>query len=329
MNYGYEIDGKNINLIRNDLKEIDGFEGSKKERNIKSSFNDGKVKKVISNIKNLYNQKNIINETNKHIIRESPIKSYKESFESNLNLESSFINETYRKKIENYVNSKILINYKNEKRRLELKEYNSKLLSKNQLRNLHFISTEPWREPFTFNYPLFNINLLGAEIGLIAEVTFRSIMGQFEVQIYYNKNGKLESIGGKKIYTNFDNIIDAVDEVIDKLNELIERNILLEIKGIYNEYVGHINTNLELLFDKIKSVPDFSDIFQQPLEELFLTIRNASTISYYQVINNLTNTINQFNQIQNEINSNNEPNLINILDGTNNIETFLLNYVII
>ena len=31
--------------------------------------------------------------------------------------------------------------------------------------------------------------------------------------------------------------------------------------------------NLELLFDIIKNLPDFSNIFQKLLQELFLTIR--------------------------------------------------------
>ena len=341
-NRQYEEDGENTNLLKKDLKEIEDFEGSKQERNIKATVKDGKVKKVTTNTKNEFNQKkeykmstadnNFTAELtgpNKYVTRESPIKSYDEYLESTLNLESSEVDQTLTKKIDDYVNSKKdnLKDYEKEKRRLELKEYNSKLLSKNQLRNLDVITTEPWREPFTFNYPLFNIDFLGAEIGLIAEVAFKPIIGQFEVQIYYNKNGKLESIGGKRIYTNFDEIINAVDEVIDKLRILIEGNIILEIKGIYDEYVGHINTNLELLFDKIENVPDFSDVFQQPLEELFLEIRNASAIGYNKVINNLTNTINQFNQIQNEIDAKTEPNLKKLFDETNNIESFLLTHV--
>ena len=337
-NRQYEEDGENTNLLKKDLKEIEDFEGSKQERNIKATVKDGKVKSVTTNTKNEFNQKkeyqmstadnNFTAELtgpNKYVTRESPIKSYNEDLESTLTLESSEVDQTLTKKIDDYVNSKDnLKDYEKEKRRLELKEYNSKLLSKNQLRNLDIITTEPWREPFTFNYPLFNIDFLGAEIGLIAEVAFKPIIGQFEVQIYYNKNGKLESIGGKKIYTNFDNIIDAVDEVINKLNVLIESNIALEIKKIYDKYIGYINSNLETLFDKIKSVPDFSDVFQQPLEELFLEVRNASAIGYHQVIYNLTNTNNQFNQIQNEIDSKTEPNLKDIFDRTSDIEQFLM-----
>ena len=336
-----EKDGENINLIKNDEKGIDGFDGSKQERNINAKFKDGKVKSVSTNTKNSFSQKKDhqmsttennfteqVSGSNKYVTRESPIKSYEESLESTLTLESSDVDQTLTKKIDDYVNSKKLKDYeKDEKRRLELNEYNSKLSSKNQLRNLDNIVTEPWREPFTFNYPLFNIDFLGAEIGLIAQVAFKPIIGQFEVQIYYNKNGKLEVVGEKRIYTNFNEVINAVDEVIDQLRILIEGNIVLQIKNIYDEYIGYINTNLETLFESINSVPDFSDVFQQPLEELFLTIRNASSISYNKVINNSTNTINQFNQIQNEINAKTEPNLKNIFDDTNNIEAFLLEHV--
>jgi len=85
---------------------------------------------------------------------------------------------------------------------------------------------------------------------------------------------------------------------------------------------------LETLFESINSVPDFSDVFQQPLEELFLTIRNAGSISYNKIFDNLTNTINLFDQIQNEINAKTEPHLKNILDASDaNIEAFLYNHV--
>ena len=340
---GYKNDSEHLTFTKNDEKGIDGFDGSKQERNINAKFKDGKVKSVSTNTKNSFSQKKDhqmsttennfteqLSGSNKYVTRESPIKSYEESLESTLTLESSDVDETLTKKIDDYVNSKKLKDYeKDEKRRLELNEYNSKLSSKNQLRNLDYIVTEPWREPFTFNYPLFNIDFLGAEIGLIAQVAFKPMLGQFEVQIYYNKNSEEpELVGEKRIYTNFDKVINAVDQVIDQLNALIEGNIVLKIKKIYDEYIGYIDTNLETLFESINSVPDFSDVFQQPLEELFLTIRNAGSISYNKIFNNLTSTINLFDQIQNEINAKTEPHLKNILDASDaNIDEFLYNHV--
>jgi hypothetical protein len=111
-NRKYEKDGENNNLIKTDLKGIEGFDGSKEERNIKATVNNGTIKSVYTNTKNSYSQKkeyqmstaenNFTAELagpNKNVTRESPIKSYEEYLESNLNLESSDIDETLTKKL--------------------------------------------------------------------------------------------------------------------------------------------------------------------------------------------------------------------------------------
>ena len=59
INYGYEKNGNNIHFTRKEIKEIDGFNRSKQEKNIKAIFHEGKVKNAITNTQNLIKQKKL------------------------------------------------------------------------------------------------------------------------------------------------------------------------------------------------------------------------------------------------------------------------------
>ena len=325
-----EKKGGKTNLIRKDNEIFDGFDGSKHERNIQATVEKNKVKTVKTTSKSTFNQGNSFDIDNENNFKEEtagnnlvtinvPIQSFTESLESSLSLSSSEENEELTNKINDIVNSKNLEEYKKESERriLNLIDKNSKLSTKNQLRNLDDIITEPFRQPFIFTFPLFNIDLLGAQIGLFANVSFVPILGKFELEIFYNKNGEYESVGHKSIETNFDEIINVIDEVIDQLRVLIEGNIALEIKGIYETYQKDIDKHLNELFEGIGTVPDLSDVFQTPLKTLYETIRTASFNCYNAALDKTNEVINIiFPEIQMNIDSGNEEYVNNILSLT-------------
>ena len=173
-----EKKGGKTNLIRKDNEIFDGFDGSKHERNIQATVEKNKVKTVKTTSKSTFNQGNSFDIDNENNFKEEtagnnlvtiniPIQSFTESLESSLSLSSSEENEELTNKINDIVNSKNLEEYKkedslSERRILNLIDKNSKLSTKNQLRNLDDIITEPFRQPFIFTFPLFNIDILGA-----------------------------------------------------------------------------------------------------------------------------------------------------------------------
>ena len=170
-----EKKGGKTNLIRKDNEIFDGFDGSKHERNIQATVEKNKVKTVKTTSKSTFNQGNSFDIDNENNFKEEtagnnlvtinvPIQSFTESLESSLSLSSSEENEELTNKINDIVNSKTLEEYKKESERriLNLIDKNSKLSTKNQLRNLDDIITEPFRQPFIFTFPLFNIDILGA-----------------------------------------------------------------------------------------------------------------------------------------------------------------------
>ena len=107
-----------------------------------------------------------------------------------MTLDSSEENDELTKKISDNIESKDLIEYNNGDNSNSSNEnriLNSKLLSKNQLRNLDDIYLDPWGQPINFLYPLFNVDFLGAKIGLYADISFTPANGKFDIESYVFK----------------------------------------------------------------------------------------------------------------------------------------------
>ncbi len=318
----------NGKIIINDSKDYNQIDGSQNERNMEIIIKDNKINKVLTQRHSKLIPTNNFNindnniflsdiEGNNFATRDPFIKSLTEKFDSSLTISSSEINETLGNEINKIIKSKKLINYNNNESKL-------RLLNNNKLRKNDDIISEPFRQPFIFTYPLFNIDFLGVKIGLFSKVAFLPITGDYRIEFFFNKNGQLESITTKHIETNFDSIINSIDDIIDRLRVLIENSVALEIKEIYNEKEKILDQQLNNLFKGISIAPDLSDIFQEPLKELFNTIKSASVNCYNDAIDNAELVEKNFNDLSASINDGEQINIKNIIDiSKNDIDEFI------
>ena len=318
----------NGKIIINDSKDYNQIDGSQNERNMEIIIKDNTINKVLTQRHSKLIQTNYFNinddniflsdtEGNNFATRDPFIKSLTEKLDSSLTISSSEINETLGNEINKIIESKNLINYNNNESKL-------RLLNNNKLRKNDDIISEPFRQPFVFTYPLFNIDFLGVKIGLFSKVAFLPITGDYRIEFFFNKNGQLESITSKHIETNFDSIINSIDDIIDRLRVLIENSVALEIKEIYNEKEKILDQQLNNLFKGISIAPDLSDIFQDPLKELFNTIKSASVNCYNDAIDNAELVEKNFNDLSTSINNGEQINIKNIIDiSKNDIDEFI------
>ena len=318
----------NGKIIINDSKDYYQIDGSQNERNMEIIIKDNTINKVLTQRHSKLIQTNYFNinddniflsdtEGNNFATRDPFIKSLTEKLDSSLTISSSEKNETLGNEINKIIESKNLINYNNNESKL-------RLLNNNKLRKNDDIISEPFRQPFVFTYPLFNIDFLGVKIGLFSKVAFLPITGDYRIEFFFNKNGQLESITSKHIETNFDSIINSIDDIIDRLRVLIENSVALEIKEIYNEKEKILDQQLNNLFKGISIAPDLSDIFQDPLKELFNTIKSASVNCYNDAIDNAELVEKNFNVLSTSINNGEQINIKNIIDiSKNDIDEFI------
>ena len=187
----YERKDNKTFFNKGEKKEFEGFDGSENDRNIKAIVEGNQIKEVKTNSKSSFIPQNSFNVDKKSNFSEenadntistrtSPIKGFYETSDSSLTLDSSEENDELTKKISDNIESKDLIEYNNEDNSNSSSEnrvLNSKLLSKNQLRNLDDIYLDPWGQPINFVYPLFNVDFLGAKIGLYADISFTPTNG--------------------------------------------------------------------------------------------------------------------------------------------------------
>jgi len=339
-NSNYSFNKKNdtngiINIIKNgDYKNIDG---SYEEKNININIENNIINQVFTEKKTILNktdnfesfsEQNFTDETqgNNFATRKSFIQSYTETIKSNLKLNSKNENETLNNQLNEIISKKDLINYNISNRRLLNIKYGNNNNNNNELklRKNDDIITEPFLQPFIFTYPLFNIDFLGVKISLLSRISFIPFLGNIIFEFFYNKNGNLETITKKVINTNFDEIINAIDDIIIKVRLLIEQNIALELENIYKNISDTINSQLIELFEGIKNPPDLSDIFQEPLKDLFNIVRKSSANCYNNACDNAELFEKQYNDLLNLIltfNQNNIGNIINITE--NNLLNFL------
>ena len=351
-NYSFIKENENNGIIIiNETNNFNNIEGNRNEKNIEIKIKDNKINRVIINSDILLFQtnnftfndnNNFTSETegNNFATRNSFIKSFSEKLESSLTINSSEINETLGNLLHSIINSKKLINYDIEG------DSNLRLLKNNKLRRNDDIILEPFRQPFIFTYPLFNVDFLGVKIGIFSKVAFLPSIGEFQIEFFYNKNGKSESLikktrefqieffynkNGKSeslikktITTNFDNFIYSIDSIIDNIVILIENNIANKINEIYNEKENIIDEQLNNLFNGILTVPDLSNVFQNPLKELFDKIRTSIANCYNKVYNITELVENKINLLNNSIANGEQINIINIIENIkNDIDKFL------
>ena len=111
-------------------------------------------------------------------------KKFSDNLESSIDLSNEENNEEITKKIFDLLNNLNFIEY-NENRRVDNIE--KKL---NNLRNIQeTIYTNTYEIPSHFYYPLFKSNLLGAKVGLIADVEFMPMNGKFYTKMLFDANG--------------------------------------------------------------------------------------------------------------------------------------------
>ena len=293
-----------INIINNEVKEVTNVKDS--SIRISNSFESENLDHTFFNE----------TEGNNLATRNPPINGYSEKIESVLTLQSSYEDNSLTNKIIEIINSKNLINYSNNL------ESNSRLLNsnnsnENKLRKIDEISPEPFNQPFIFIYPLFNIDFLGVKIGLFSKIAFLPLIGELKLEIFYNKNGNLESISNQTIITNFDTIIDEIQEVINQLIQSIEQFVVYIRENNFNETEKNLNIQLETLFQKIETPPDLSDTFKT-VEDFFHTIISLSATCYNNANELANNTLYYFNNILKNINEGNQSNLIKIISITKN-----------
>ena len=293
-----------INIINNEVKEVTNVKDS--SIRISNSFESENLDHTFFNE----------TEGNNLATRNPPINGYSEKIESVLTLQSSYEDNSLTNKIIEIINSKNLINYSNNL------ESNSRLLNsnnsnENKLRKIDEISPEPFNQPFIFIYPLFNIDFLGVKIGLFSKIAFLPLIGELKLEIFYNKNGNLESISNQTIITNFDTIIDEIQEVINQLIQSIEQFVVYIRENNFNETEKNLNIQLETLFQKIETPPDLSDTFKT-VEDFFHTIISLSATCYNNANELANNTLYYFNNILKKINEGNQNNLIKIISTTKN-----------
>ena len=189
----FKENDNNGKIIINDSKDYNQIDGSQNERNMEIIIKDNKINRVLTQRHSKLIQTNYFNinddniftsdtEGNNFATRDPFIKSLTEKFDSSLTLSSSEINETLGNEINKIIESKKLINYNNNESKL-------RLLNNNKLRKNDDIISEPFRQPFIFTYPLFNIDFLGVKIGLFSKVAFLPITGDYRIEFFFNKNG--------------------------------------------------------------------------------------------------------------------------------------------
>ena len=259
--------------------------------------------------------------------RKDFIKELSQSFDSNMKLKSNDINEKYINEIKNLLKKISFIKYspseslnkENEKRRLNSKKINNKLLSKNQLRNLYTMIIDPYYQPIYLDFPLFKSNFVGAKFGLVTKIGFLPQIGLFVVELYLKKNNdQLIEIYKHEQKTNFGDILVEIDNVFLQTGNLIINDIDKNINVTYEKNKNQINDELNKLFYELNLTIDFANIYVQPLEKLFTDIKKASSKAFVGTNNNTNKTSLMLTQLLNEIKGNNNQIVNLILESTEN-----------
>ena len=277
----YKINNNNEHVIlESEIKEKNGDI----TKNKKSKFNieKGKIKEIQINKQNIFefNNHTHINFTKNSNFSEETfdeletiidvnIGEIKESFETKISLSSNEVNEEITNNINYFVKSIKFVNYSSNKKinKNSLKKIN-KLSFKNQLRNLEYDENDIFYQPIIFDYPIFKLNILGIQLGLISNIAFYPNDGLFLVDITLNKNNEEIKLYKDEKKTNFYDIISMVNVIIYEIGELIDNKIYNDINLTYVNFERDIINQLKILSNSMNINPNLSNLFDSRLEKL-------------------------------------------------------------
>ena len=324
-------DSVDLNIVKN--SSFASLEDSNEKRDFKVHIKEGKIETVFMNkqsiIKNnkfnqYYDNSNFTADINGDISRvvTSSIKQYTEEVESELFLSSK---ETY---FDSTLSQKILSLIENLKFQeyIQISRNINKKRKNDSLRNLDTHILDPYYQPIIFSYPLFQANFLGAKLALFAKIIFSPTLGLFSFELNFNRDGEVINIMTDEKYTNFNEILDNIDEIIDEASNIIITDIIMKINSTYSQIQSEINAQLNKLYVNIDIIQDFSNVMVDSYQELFDEVVKRSVIASDGIYDSSQKCKNTLNTVIEKI-DNGEMSYIKSIEDISGsaIESFLNN----
>jgi gas vesicle protein len=295
---------------------------SEEEESYKVEINKKRINNIIS--KKLFslrvngneNSSNFTkdNENVKNINRGTLIKQFSNNIESTIDLLNEENNKNITIKISNLLQNLIFIEYNNNRK---LSNFEKKI------NNLRYLQENNYFDTFSnnlhFYYPLFKSNLVGATVGLIADVEFMPMTGKFYIRMEFDANGKVYKILNKEKLTNFYNILTNINNI------LIEIYIALyedskTVQPIFDEFQSNITNSLTQFYNDIKILPQLkTEEFKYELERILLKVNETTASTYTEVYQNINNATKEYNTILTNIENGEESFVTSIKTNSSNI----------
>lgn len=209
----------------------------------------------------------ILDETNSVV--KPFIQDFNQIYESKMNLESYVIDENITKEITEKI-KKITFNSKNETVEKKSSPFYNKLLSKNQLRLLDIYKIDPYYQPIYFPASIFRKNELENLMGIFSKFTFTPLNSLFGLNIYLNVSNNEIPVFNDEQYTNFNEIIDLIDDVLSEMQQLIKEEIEVKSHKSYDDIRIELENQLNSMILIVNDFPEIGDLFMDPLNNLFL-----------------------------------------------------------
>ena len=184
-------------------------------------------------------------ETDQSVNRGTLIKQIKNDYTSTITLSNNTSNEELTKKINNLL--KDVGFSKNDNRNLvdyEKKINNLRYLQENNI-------SDTFEKTLHFYYPLFKSNLVGATVGLIADVVFMPMDGNFYIKMNFDANGKLYNILNEEKQTNFNNILTNINNILREIYIALYEDSKT-VQPIFDEFQSNITNSLAEFYNEIK-----------------------------------------------------------------------------
>ena len=208
---------------------------------------------------------------------------------------------------------------------IALNKFN-RLSEEEKLRNLDTLIIDPYYQPIIYNYPIYRANYFGAQIGLFAKISFTPQIGLLASQVFLINNDNQTEIFRDETYSNFEEVIIAIDDVLNNLAELIRLNVEMKIDEKLNELGIKTNEELNKLYTSISNAPSFVELFHESLEELLQKILKASGACFKKVYDESQKINETLEELEIAIDNNNI-DFIKVIESKteSNIINFVLN----
>ena len=204
-------------------------------------------------------------------------------------------NEEINNKIFNLLNILNFTNYNYDVRKLQVENLTN-------FRNLYY-EIDAYGLPIFFNYPLFEVNILGVKIGLLASVIFN---GKFYNEMFLEINEESIILFSEQKQTNFYKILDNI-YYIKEVIYLILIDEFSSNRQIFDEYEIKIKEQLNRLYIDIPFQPQIdSNYFIKELNKILYLIKDSISNNFNYVYENTSNAIDKYNDLLSTIQSNNE-----------------------